>query len=991
MKQAWTLLLLASFYMNCLAEPVTPQRARQIACEFFTHKGKQTAIENADIPQVTLKSTPYYIFNAKDKRGFVIIAGNDTYGEILGYADNGTLDENNMPANMREWLDAMARDMSRQVNHQAKPRRMPSQDPICPILATQWGQGDKNETGNAYNMLCPVVNQRHCPAGCVAVAMAQVMRHHRWPQEACDAIPGYENSGAPLTLDDLPQIDFDWDNMLNTYQGGESEKEQLAVAQLMRYCGQGALTIYYPNKAEAYGKNAIKALTTYFGYASSTRMVQRENYSEEEWEQIIYHELSCNRPVIYFGSDETSSHSFVCDGYDGDMFYHVNWGWGGLCDGYFKLSALDPECEEDGEVGKNYSEHQYAIVGITPNSHSGNNIVFVDPAVKDICVNNWDGDGDGELSINEAANVLSLNKAFRNDTTITSFKELRYFTGLKGIADAAFEGCTRLNSITIPLNVQSIGINAFHLCPKLNQITVVEENTKLDSRDDCNAIIETATSTLLAGCSQTIIPQSVTALGSHVFEDCTDLSEVEFSDELTNIGDYCFAGCSGIEGITFPFSLSTIGEKAFAGCTSLGIIFIDQPIPPKAAPDAFDDCPAIVHVPSGAKEAYSTAEGWCNLIIEEPQEDNYIYCEDILFRKPWGANLNIGLHNMNVSIGVQFHLTLPEGISIKTNERGTPLMETTDRTAGHTIHCIKQKDNSYTILLMSMTLEEIAGNNGIVFTIPIEANDSIPEGEYTISFDDISISTIDDNEDIYGIYPTPFTSKINFKHFLPGDVDHDKHINVNDVMMTVYHTLGKTVTPFFIEEADMDENNRIDIVDVMRVVQVVIRRSTDAYAPFHHTGAAMLGDDGEGRYTLHLDNPSRFTAMQLCLQPANGCRVAGIRLDENQEGRHQMTYSPTEDGGYCIVIYSLDGSAFSNSDTALLHIDTEGTSSELSFNHMLLITGDLQAVGVDRPTHITHIGMPTFEDTPTYNLAGQRVTQDYKGLVVKKGKAILTK
>ena len=988
MKQAWTLLLLASLYMNCLAGPVTPQKARQTACEFFAKRGKQVVTKNETTPQA-----PYYIFNAEGGKGFVIIAGNDTQGDILGYADNGSLNENSMPANMREWLNAMTANGSQLPGNNAGPRRVVSHEDIRPILSSSWGQGAKNESGSAYNMLCPVVDGAYCPAGCVAVAMAQIMRHHKWPQEACDIIPGYENTGAALTLDELPQLDFDWDNMLDKYEGGEDEEAQLAVAQLIRYCGQAALTTYYPNKAEAYAKNAVLAFTNYFGYASSVRNINKEDYAEE-WDELIYKELSCNRPVIYFGSTENSSHAFVLDGYDGDEFYHINWGWGGVCDGYFKLSNLTPGGEENEETGRDYSRQQHAIVGITPNAHSGNNLVFEDPIVKEICVSNWDFDQDGELSVSEAANVLSLGDAFKNNSDITSFEELRYFTRLRSLSDAAFEGCTHLGIITIPENVEYIGVNVFHLCPELSQIIVVDENTTFDSREDCNAIIEKATSTLVAGCSQTIIPQSVTALGNHVFEDCIELLEVDLPENLVSIGDYCFAGCTGLEDVLLPVTLASIGEKAFAGCTNLATIFIDQPVPPTAAPNAFDEVSAVVHIPSGAKEAYISAEGWSVLIFEEPQADNYLYCDDIVFRKPLGATLDVGLCNRDVAIGLQFQLTLPEGISISTNDRGIPLLESTERTEGHTIHCTRQEDNSYIVLLMSMTLEEVAESNGVILTIPLEAEDSLAEGEYEVKFENISISTMDDNEDIYGVYPAPFTSKLTFKHFLLGDVNHDRLIDVSDVMTTVYQALGKEVTPFFKDEADIDENNRIDIVDVMRIVQIVIRRPSDeAYAPSTiTTGGAMMENDHLGRHTLHIDDPSRFNAMQLCVQPGEGSRVTDIRLDEAYAGRYQMTYETTEEGNYNIVVYSLDGRTFTNGGTAMLHIDTESDEGEVNVGDILLVTKELQTVGIGNVTRVA----PTYatgsdDETPAYNLAGQRVTPGYKGRVIKKGKALLTR
>ena len=224
-------------------------------------------------------------------------------------------------------------------------------------------------------------------------------------------------------------------------------------------------------------------------------------------------------------------------------------------------------------------------------------IKFADANVKALCIANWDTNGDGELDMGEAAAVTSLGTVFQNNQTITSFDELHWFIGLTAIDNMAFSFCTNLTSITFPNNVTVIGDNAFNGCYQLASITIPKNvtsighsafaycclnsvilpesvtaigigafrggegntssiivkhgNTVYDSRNNCNAIIETASNTLIAGCETTIIPESV-----------------------TSIGDYAFDGCSGLTSITIPESVISIGRSAFRGCSRLTSVHI---------------------------------------------------------------------------------------------------------------------------------------------------------------------------------------------------------------------------------------------------------------------------------------------------------------------------------------------------------------------------------------------------------------------------------
>ena len=151
----------------------------------------------------------------------------------------------------------------------------------------------------------------------------------------------------------------------------------------------------------------------------------------------------------------------------------------------------------------------------------------------------------------------------------TGLTEVTIGNSVTSIGSDAFYRCTGLTEVTIPNSVTSIGISAFRCCSGLTSIVVENGNSKYDSRNNCNAIIETATNTLIYGCKNTIIPNSVTTIGSYAFEDCTGLTEVTIPNSVTTIGELAFSGCTGLTSVIIPNSVTTIGEDAFSGCSGL--------------------------------------------------------------------------------------------------------------------------------------------------------------------------------------------------------------------------------------------------------------------------------------------------------------------------------------------------------------------------------------------------------------------------------------
>ena len=385
------IMLLALFgaMTTVTAGIVTETEARKKAETFLSTRNgalKGKTIVKGNPYQATRKkqqaTASYYVFNIADNGGFIIVSGDDSTEEILGYADNGSFNSENIPTNVAAWLQGYAEQIdcnpetanSRQVN----PRKVTTHAAIEPLVKTKWNQGNFSETGSAYNYQTPIVTDywtgetKHAVTGCVATAMAQIMNYHQWPTAEVEAIDSYQYqqySGAFVTVEALPATSFDWKNMLNEYGSeGAEEPVSIAISTLMRYCGQAVKMAYYEDgQSGAYTPNAADALRNNFGYDDATRYVSRFNYTINTWDELIYNELSAKRPVFYDGQSTGGGHAFVCDGYDGDGFYHINWGWGGYCDGYFKLSVMNPGSSSGtgaSVTGDGYSMNQGAIIGI---------------------------------------------------------------------------------------------------------------------------------------------------------------------------------------------------------------------------------------------------------------------------------------------------------------------------------------------------------------------------------------------------------------------------------------------------------------------------------------------------------------------------------------------------------------------------------------------------------------------------------------------------
>ena len=354
LKHFYLLLALMLASTSVYAAPITRGQAQKKAAAFAVQKGLTLSSKNNSVHRAPKAKgqdeSPYYVFDMDANGGFVIVSGDDRTRSIIGYTESGNYDEKNLPENMKSWLQMVSDRISTLSDTPAAAPTSPG-DPaptqgvptatvtIGPLLASTWNQG------TPYWDNCPFRNGQRCYTGCTATAFAQVMYYYRWPEGSTTSIPGYTDDG--LSYSTLPSTTFDWNAMKNSYGNSDSGTNSgNAVAKLMHYVGKGALMHYTEGGSGAAFSNAINALKNYFGYPNDIYEIYKDNYSSSGWVNAVYSELYYGRPVLIEGYSDVNwggGHAFVCDGYRDDGCFHINWGWGGWCDGYFSLDVLNPD------------------------------------------------------------------------------------------------------------------------------------------------------------------------------------------------------------------------------------------------------------------------------------------------------------------------------------------------------------------------------------------------------------------------------------------------------------------------------------------------------------------------------------------------------------------------------------------------------------------------------------------------------------------------
>lgn len=413
------LMLCVSIGLLAQAAPITQQQAQQEAQKFLLCKQVTTSIKLASKANKKLKaatSAAYYVFNIGNNQGWVIVSGDDRTNPILGFSDEGYFDENKIPANMKAWLNEYALQITQidevapsQLNEVlAAPRVMnvvDTRNSIAPMLTTKWDQATPywNECPQFMNSDNEEDGYELAYTGCVATSMSQLMKFHNYPEQTTQPIPSYtftysdgNYNYATVQMEELPVTTFDWAHMKDTYTGAEDEIYTSAVAHLMYYVGCAVKSQYGISSTGAYTDD-IPVGFKLFGYGS--KLAYRNDYTQEVWDEMVYQELAAGRPMIYNGTAGSGGgHSFVCDGYEYGNYFHINWGWSGMGNGYFQLAIMNPYASGIGgsSSAEGYNMKQNIVYNVIPGSASPGDDDEEEPVLTATAVSGpsgWDRDG----------------------------------------------------------------------------------------------------------------------------------------------------------------------------------------------------------------------------------------------------------------------------------------------------------------------------------------------------------------------------------------------------------------------------------------------------------------------------------------------------------------------------------------------------------------------------------------------------------------------
>ena len=470
------LAMVAMCSLQARSANVDVATARVMAGDFITahsasHQGRFNATRLSEIQLAHVEASSqvngandYYAFNVKGG-GFIIISGEDRAARVLGYSEQGHLDFNNLPYNLKGLLDSYKREIEYLQIYKGDDlvpvhtnTSLQKVIGVEPLISTNWGQE------LPYCLQCPVYQNEYCVVGCVATAMAQVMKFWEYPT-SCNGVSSYYCYDIHTTLQALPATTFDYSKMLPSYCHWDYEYSQLVqdlytdeqaqeVAKLSRYCGQAVEMGYSPEGSGAYTSDQLAAMKQ-FGYSSNAQYVTKSgwwssNYTTSEWEAMMKAELNAGRPILYAANDPAAGgHAFICDGYNNDNYFHFNFGWYGTCDGWYLSTALNMT-HRDGDELKFNSGHEM-LTGITPPN-------YIELAVESI-------------SANDQVMILGDNMApqANNITLRTSYQTVRLVFALTDDQDnvvtqsnaftlsrVRFEqGSNVLGALTLPTTLQT--------------------------------------------------------------------------------------------------------------------------------------------------------------------------------------------------------------------------------------------------------------------------------------------------------------------------------------------------------------------------------------------------------------------------------------------------------------------------------------------------------------------------------------------------------
>ena len=361
----------------------------------------------------------FYIFNAPDNEGFIIVAADDRAYPVLGYSFKGAFDYDQAPPVFMQWLKNYQEEIEEALNADSPLETNPEWQKIedgmklrsaGTILGTaEWHQEDP------FNRQCPQIGSQRAVTGCVATAMAIVMKYHASNGFAATGTGSHSYTYKGQTYS-ATFGSYDYANMPNTISGFTNETQRNAVARLMFHCGVSVEAEYGAEITNAVTPYIAKALPFFFGFDQSSEFLSRSSFDDASWKNLIRTEIDNYRPIVYNGHGSAGGHAFICEGYTVSDEYAFNWGWGGYCNGYFLLSALVPIS------GYNFSTDQGMIIGMKRGTGSTTPNQL------------WVSTADGKKGMTKSVQDISQNMPFNVSSGAVENFSYTSFTGRIAVA-----------------------------------------------------------------------------------------------------------------------------------------------------------------------------------------------------------------------------------------------------------------------------------------------------------------------------------------------------------------------------------------------------------------------------------------------------------------------------------------------------------------------------------------------------------------------------
>ena len=595
-------------------------------------------------------------------------------------------------------------------------------------------------------------------------------------------------------------------------------------------------------------------------------------------------------------------------------------------------------------------------------------ITFANANVKVLCVQNWDTDGDGELSEAEAAAVTDLGTVFKGNTTITSFDELEFFTGLTNIGDEAFKECSALTSVTIPNSVKRISNWAFVGCSGLTKVYIndLEAWCKIEFGNWGSNPLYNA---------------------NHLYLNNEEVKNLVIPNTVTSISDWAFYGCTGLTSVTIPNSVTSIGHTTFMDCSNLTSIVVDS------------------------ENTVYDSRGDCNAIIKTAENELIRGCQNTIIPN---SVTSIGNAAFSVCCGLT-SVNIPNSVTRIGDGAFAGCYDLTAVTIGNSVTSIEASAFRYCNGLTTLAIPSSVTSIGEVAFSECDGLTSIKVGNNT----PISISSVFSNRSNVVLY-VPKGSKSAYeaaehwsefkaiKEFPDSDVNQDGEIDMMDVVDIARFVVGTPAETFVEFLADLNNNGEVNVADAVVLVNEIVGDQNFAKA-FGAPQTAPMGDDrltltknDDHSLSFSMESQRNYTAFQFDLYTNSEDDVMGLRLNTARKHGHQLIYNKVDEGHYRVVALSVANNTFNGNSGELLNIQFDGfNAADMTISNIHFITTDgtdyrFDDLSLSNATGIEGLtpNLSPKEEGNVYDLSGRKVSESSvlpKGVYIMNGKKVIVK